>query len=209
MNQDKLKTAERKFLTKYPLGFQSPEMLEIVKKHKMEKYIEFAKTSFAKENLKQPKQVTQAMVKMITQSSMVSVFEKPKFRDFVASLSAAENERLGAALMEFLHGDEKSGFENQIQILTKGQLAKWSIITVCPSYFEPNKEVFIKPTTAKGVIEHFEITKIKYNPKPTYEFYKEYRAIINSMKKKVNKSLSPSNAAFGGFLMMSLGLYNK
>lgn len=39
MNIDKLKTAEQIFLSRHPDGFQEPEMLEIAKKHKIEKMI--------------------------------------------------------------------------------------------------------------------------------------------------------------------------
>ena len=63
----------------------------------------------------------------------------------------------------------------------------------------------MKPTTTKGIISHFEIEGLEYNPTPTYAFYKKYRSLINKMKKEVDVSLSPSNAAFCGFLMMVTG----
>lgn len=65
-------------------------------------------------------------------------------------------------------------------------------------------EVFVKPTTAKCVIEFFELTSLQYKPTPTWAFYEEYRDIITEMKSKVDSCLAPSNAAFSGFLMMSL-----
>lgn len=36
------------------------------------------------------------------------------------------------------------------------------------------------------------------------KFYEGYRDLILDMKSKVDPSLAPSNAAFSGFLMMSL-----
>jgi hypothetical protein len=50
------------------------------------------------------------------------------------------------------------------------------------------------------------IENIVYKPKPTYDFYRKYRDIINNMKKEVSEQLSPDNAAFSGFLMMSMDL---
>jgi hypothetical protein len=65
-------------------------------------------------------------------------------------------------------------------------------------------EVLVKPTTAKGVIEYFELEGLKYSSHPTFEFYRAYREQINQIKKEVDASLQFDNAAFCGFLMMSL-----
>jgi len=90
-----------------------------------------------------------------------------------------------------------------LDILNMGKPGKWTLMTICPVYFKPQIEVFVKPTTAKGVIRYFEIENLTYNAKPTYDFYKRYRDIINSMKVSVDSSLFPDNGAFTGFLMMS------
>jgi hypothetical protein len=76
-------------------------------------------------------------------------------------------------------------------------------------YFNPQKEVFIKPTVTKEIISFFEIKDLVYKPTPTWEFYKKYRDIIYSMKSTVNESISSNNAAFTGFIMMSLNSLNK
>jgi len=89
-------------------------------------------------------------------------------------------------------------------LLSEYRLAKWPLITVCPIYYRPSVEVFIKPTTVKGVIGYFELEGLKYSPNPTYGFYKAYREQINLMKKELDISLQFDNAAFCGFLMMSL-----
>ena len=65
MNIKKLKTAERKFLKKYPGGFNHPEMLEIAKKHNMNKHIDFAKTSFAKNQFSNKDAIIENMIKMV------------------------------------------------------------------------------------------------------------------------------------------------
>jgi hypothetical protein len=135
---------------------------------------------------------------------LISIFEKPQFRDFVKAMSEIEKETLSTGLKEFLHGDQKSGFELMTGLLNEYKLAKWPLITVCPMYYRPGIEVFIKPTTAKGIIEHFELEGLKYNSKPTYEFYRAYREQIIRMKKEVDASLGNDHAAFCGFLMISM-----
>ena len=103
-----------------------------------------------------------------------------------------------------LHGKQQMGFEMVLSILQSRRLAKWSLLTILPAYFHPHDEVFVKPTTAKGVIEYFELAELKYRPQPSWSFYKAYRRQIIDLKARVSSSLGPNNTAFTGFLMMSL-----
>lgn len=201
MNLDKLREAQSMFMDMYPDGFSSPEMLKIAKKHKMENYVAFAQEVFAKDKFNDPDSIVSDMIRMVSKSSMVSLFEKPKFRDSVKAFNDVETQMLSNSLFEMLHGNQESGFDSMIEILGQVKLAKWTLVTVFGAYYAPTKEVFIKPTTTKNVIAHFELDDIQYKPKPTYAFYKKYRDYINKMKTKVAPSLSPSNAAFLGFLM--------
>jgi len=203
MDSKKLKEWEKAFLKLYPKGFQDPEMVELGKKHKMSKLIEFAQESFKKSKFSDPEDIMNSYVKMVTRSSMVSLFEKPKFRDFVKSLNFEQKKKISSALKSILHGSEKKGFEILVDELRAFKLAKWTLVTVVQAYYRPDFDVFIKPTTAKGVIKNLEVSELVYKPAPSYEFYLGYREEIAKMKKKVRKSLSPSNAAFCGFLMMS------
>jgi len=204
MNIKKLKEAEKRFLEIYPEGFNHPEMKKIGLKHKPEKMTALAQESFALEKFQNPLEIASSMVKIVTKSSMISIFEKPKFRDFIQTLGEKEKRYLAQGLQDFLYGNQEQGFNKMLDILSLGQLAKWSIITICPLYFKPKDEVFIKPTTAKGIIEYFEIKELQYKPTPTYQFYKDYRALINQMKQEVDLKLSPGNAEFCGFLMMAM-----
>ena len=204
MNVNKLKEAEKRFFARYPEGFSSPEMLEIVKKHKVEKMIKMAQDSFALDQFNHSAQISDSMVKIVSQSSLVSIFEKPKFRDAVHSMSDSEKEHLSHGLKEFLHGDQSVGFGWMTGLLQEYKIAKWPLLTVYPIYFRPSTEVFVKPTTAKGIIEHFELTGLKYNARPTFEFYQAYREQIMLMKQCVNELLRVDNAAFCGFLMMAI-----
>ena len=204
MNLKKLKQAEALFLARYPKGFTDPKMAVIGKKHNMNRMIEQVQESFAKPEFKDSRAIVEDMARYVGRSSMVSMFEKPKYRDFVRSLNSVEQEALASGLKNQLHGDQQLGFEMVLSVLQSRKLAKWSLISILPVYFHPLDEVFVKPTTAKGVISHFELEGLEYKPQPSWEFYENYRRHILSMKKKVKNSLSPNNAAFTGFLMMSL-----
>ena len=204
MNIDILHKAENNFISRYPGGFNNPEMIAIGKKHKMAQMEKLAKESFAEKNFTDPMTIVEDAIKLVSRSSMVSVFEKPRFRDYVKSLNREEKAAFAHAIHELLHGSQKDGFELLQGILTREKLAKWTLMTVIPAYYRPQKEIFIKPTTAKLIINKLGL-ELEYKPTPSWEFYKEYRTAINELKKNADKSLAPNNPAFCGFLMMSLG----
>lgn len=200
----KLKQLEAQFLTQYPKGFADPEMEKISKKHNVNKMTDMARDYFTPQACSNVHITAENMVKVVGRSSMVSMFEKPKFRDFVRNMDENEKYFLVNALSQMLHGKKQFGFEAMVDLLKTAKLAKWSLLTIIPAYYAPNKEVFVKPTTAKNILKHFEIADPIYKPAPTWDFYKKYRSLINNAKSKVDKSLSPSNAAFSGFLMMTV-----
>jgi hypothetical protein len=144
------------------------------------------------------------MVKVMSRSSIVSVFEKTRFRHFVSGLPAADRDMLTGGLNELIHGDEHIGFQILQDVLRSGRLAKWTLMTVCQTYYHPQRDVFIKPTTVKGVIQFFELENLQYKPTPSWDFYNGYRSAFLDLKSKVDKSLSPTNPAFSGFLWMSI-----
>ena len=204
MNTDKLKEAEARFLERYPGGLQHPDMLKIGKKHKMERMISLAQEQFSQDRFAYPGEILEQMVKAVSRSSMVSMFEKPRFRDFVAEITGPERRQLSDALSAQLYGKKEVGFQTLVSLLQTGKLAKWSLITIIPNYVFPDTEVFVKPTTAKGVIRHFELGNLEYKPLPTWDFYHRYQDQILQMKAQVDPALAPNNAAFCGFLMMTM-----
>jgi hypothetical protein len=204
MNLGKLKQAEEAFLQRYPAGFDNPEIIALrKKKHNVDKMIAFAQETFAKRNFKLPDQIVQNMIKVISRSSVISVFEKPRFRDFAEAFSSEDRKWLSDALEELLHGKEQPGFETVLEMLKSGKVANWSLMTICQTYFHPQRDVLVKPTTVKGIVEYFELNNLHYRPSPTWAFYDAYRSTIHEMKSKVDKSLSPSNVAFSWFLLLS------
>ncbi|MDB4260784.1 hypothetical protein OAD32_03940 [Porticoccaceae bacterium] len=205
LNSNKLKQAEAGFLSRYPGGFADPEMVKIGKRHPMAKMTAMVHDCFSARARKNIGQYAEDMAKVVGRSSMVSMFEKPKFRDFVKRLAPGEQSFLVQAMHDLLHTDnQQGGFEALVELLKTEKLAKWSLISIIPAYYAPTTEVFVKPTTAKNIIQHFDIEGLVYKPTPSWEFYTAYRDLINHAKTQVDSSLSPSNAAFSGFLMMAI-----
>jgi hypothetical protein len=209
MNTAKLKAAESAFLKTYPGGFDHPEFAAIAKKHQVDKRVAEAHEHFAKTRFQNQGELAEQMVKLVSRSSLVSLFEKPKFRDTVRRMGTVERDALVAGLKSLLHGSRRKGFETLVATLAPHKLAKWSLVSILPYYYRPQDEVFVKPTTAKGVVEYFELEGLSYKATPTWEFYEGYRAAVHDMKSQVDPCLSPNNAAFLGFIMMSTGVWPK
>ena len=203
MNLNKLRDAEAVFFLRYPEGFDGEDMAHIRKRHNVDKLIDFAKTALAKKKFAKQGDVLDDIVKIVSRSSMVSMFEKPKFRDYVNGLGRSDREFLAASYQRLLHGAPKRGFTDIVDVLGEAKLAKWSLLTVCLFYYRPQKDLFVKPTTTKNVIRQFELDDLVYKPRPSWEFYSAYREAITEMKAQLHPSLSPNNAAFTGFLMMT------
>ncbi len=204
MNKARLKQAERWFLSRYPGGFADPELVAIGKKHRLDKMQDFVVEHFAKKRFRNTDELLENWVKLVGRASLVSVFEKPKFRDLIKSLTPKEKNRMTAGLKAQLHGDAQKGFEQILGVLLAYKFAKWSIISLAPVYANPQIEVFVKPTTAKGIITQFELENLYYRPQPSWDFYEEFRKQIQVMRESVHPSLAPNSPAFTGFLMMAL-----
>ena len=206
MNLIKLKQAQEAFYSIHPQGFDGPEMIQMGRRHNMDKIVPFAQDVFSKEKIKDVEETAENMVRLVSRSSMVSLFEKPKFRDAVRGMDMMEKTQLVHSLDMLLHGDEEKGFNLMLEVLTRHQIAKWTLISVFRCYFYPETDLLYKPTTVKKVINVFEISGLVYKPRPSYEFFVKYRDTINEMKMHVDKNLRPNNAAFSGFLMMAMDL---
>ena len=204
MNLDKLKEAEGRFLMRYPRGFDDPALIPVKKKHNVDKLITYTQENLTQLNCHQPDFVADTLVDIVSRSSMVSRFEKPPFRDFIHSLDSHEKATLAFAIEQRLFGRKQKGFELMCGLLLPYKLAKWSVVSAVPFYFSPRREAFVKPTTAKNIIAYLEVKELRYHATPSWAFYTGYRKLIAQLKKEVHRSLSPSTAAFTGFLMMSM-----
>lgn len=201
---EKLKDFEAEFLEYYPKGFEDANFFPTMKKFNPSKLEEFTKENLKKENFSNPNLVVQSFFQIIQKSVLISLFDKLKFRDMLATLNSYEKDMLSIEIFELLHGNQKAGFEGLVEFLENYKLAKWTIISVVLYYNNRQKEYFIKPTTTKDVLKYFEIKELVYKPKPTFEFYNSYKKVLDEMKSNVDKSLSPDNAAFTGFLRICL-----
>jgi len=202
MNRELLKAAEAKFMSQYPGGFENEELKAIAKKHRLDKMTDLVHEVFGEEKFLFPEQIVEDMIKVVSRASMVSMFEKPKFRDYVRSLDGDQKAILAESLFDRLYEDKEKGFNGMMDVLLPGKLAKWSLMTIIPVYFDPQNEVFVKPTTTKNVIRVFELDDVVYKPRPSYDFYQAYQGHIIAMKSQVNDFCGPNNPAFTGFLMM-------
>ena len=203
MNLEKRYESQANFLLRYPKGFADPAMAPIKKKHNVDTLIQFTQENLTKVNCLKPDFVAQTLLKIVSRSSMVSRFEKPQFRDFLNALNSIEKESLAFAIEQRLYGRKQQGFEHLCGMLAQHKLAKWAVVSAVPFYFAPRSEVFVKPTTAKGIISLLEVEDLHYQSAPTWKFYCGYKKLLSTLKKKTHPSLSPNNAAFTGFLMMS------
>ncbi|WP_320033816.1 hypothetical protein [Halarcobacter sp.] len=203
-NIEKLKDLEAEFLESYPKGFEDEEILKIIKRFKSEKFEEEVRVLFDKSNFTNPDLVCTNFLKIVSKSPLISLFEKPKLRDAINQMGMYEKDMLSISIYDFLYGSKKNAIETMVEILSKYRLAKWTIITLIPYYFNRKKEYFIKPTTTKNILNYFETENLIYKPTPTFEFYKGYKKFLDSLKKEANKTLTKDNAGFTGFFKMSL-----
>lgn len=203
MNILRLREAEAGFLQRYPGGFSDPGMDSVRRKHNVDKLVEFARANLRRADFSRPQHIADTMLKIISRSSMVSRFEKPRFRDFIGGLNSHEKQALADSLEQRLYGRKRAGFEALLGQLDHYGVAKWPLMTAVPFYAAPTREVFVKPTTAKGIIAFLEVEGLLYKPAPDWEFYRGYQALLRAVRKQVVPTLAPNYAALSGFLMSS------
>lgn len=208
MNIQRLKEEEERFFQAYPGGFQDPKMAAILKKHRIERLVKIAQEGLVEETFADPKTALGMIEKIITASSLVSVFEKTAFRNHVREITEDEKTWLVLGFKELLHGDQGAGFRMIVQHLTPYKMAKWPIITAPLYYYNPWEELIIKPTSVKNVINYFQIEDVHYQSKPEYDFYVKYRETFKRLKAQVRPELQIENGAFSGFLMFAMRLYS-
>ncbi|HSN65824.1 MAG TPA: hypothetical protein VLS94_04250 [Fusibacter sp.] len=204
MNIEKLKQLETEFLRRYPLGFDDPELMAVAKKHKVEEMKNYVHDHFSKDNFNDPSAISRAFTKLIEKSSLVSTFEKVKYKNAAKLFNQDDIEMLSSALWDILYGDQRNGFNQLVLLLATFDLAKWPILTVLGLYYNGDFEVLVKPTTVKSVLNYLEVMDIKYTSKPNYDFYLQYRTLINDLKARTGKSIATDNGAYCGFLMITI-----
>ena len=204
MNLEKLKDLESEFLHRYPSGFKDENFFPQIQKFKPEKLELFAKDVLKKENFSNPNLAVEGFFKTVQKSVMVSLFDKLKLKDAIASLNAYEKDMLSIEIYELLYGNKKEGFEGLVEFLAQYNLAKWTIISVTPYCINRHKNYFIKPTTTKMIIKYFELKDCNYKPKPSFEFYENYTKALDEMKSNLDESLTFDNVAYTSFFKVAI-----
>lgn len=159
MNLKKLTDAEASFLTFYPKGFEDETLLPIIKRHNTEGIGKSVQELFSPEKFSRTEEIGESFAKIVSKSSLISLFEKPKVRDMVKAMSMEQQDMLAIGLYELLHANQEKGFRILVDVLSIYKLAKWSIVTLIPYYYARDKEFFIKPTTTKDRVIPYEGTK--------------------------------------------------
>jgi len=204
MNLKKLKDLESEFLYSYPDGFKDDDFFPKIKKFNPEKLEEFAKNALKKENFSNPNLFVEGFFKTVQKAVMVSLFDKLKLKDAIASLNSYEKDMLSIEIYELLYGNKKEGFEGLVEFLAQYNLAKWTIVSVVPYCINRHSEYFIKPTNTKMIIKYFELQDLEYKPKPSFEFYEKYTKALGEMKRNLDDSLTFDNVAFTTFLKIAI-----
>lgn len=205
MNIRKLKEAEAAFLARFPGGFDDPGLERIRKSHNVDRLADFTRANVTEAALSRPQGFADILLKIVSRSSMVSRFEKPPFREFLDALSSKDKRDLAEAFQKRLFGrKQREGFEAIIDLLDRYKLARWSLVSAVPFYFAPSKEAFVKPSTARRIVTFLDMEALHYNPRPDWAFYVGYRKLVLDIKKNVDPSLTPNNAATTGFLMATM-----
>jgi hypothetical protein len=205
MDTEKLKAAEAAFLSIYPMGYDTPGLAERVKRHDMTRMIAFAKEAFSPEALDDAEKAAESFAKLVSRSSMVSLYEKPRLRDAIRGMTYDEREELAGFIRELLHGNEAMGMNGLAGMLAMRQAAKWPVVTALRCYYYPETDLIIKPTTVKNIIKIFSLTGLVYTTVPNFAFYERYRAALLEMRTVTHGSYGMALAGFSGFLMMSMG----
>ncbi|QMS84499.1 hypothetical protein [Candidatus Xianfuyuplasma coldseepsis] len=203
MNMKHMRILEQRFLSLYPKGFDSPEMKEAGKKHKVDKMEQMAKEVLSKESLNQVGAIN-GIVKLITRSSLVSLFEKTRFRNLINEADDLFKQDIVDAVYTMIHENQAQGFDRLVSLLAPYKMAKWPILSVLLFYLDGEYEVLVKPTTVKKVLSYLECTDITYSPKASFAFYQKYRDMINIVKAQCDPRLSRNNGAFQAVFMLLL-----
>lgn len=204
MRQDLLTSMEHQFFDLHPMGLAGEEFDDIRKKHNTGRLHEFTKEAFTKDKFGFTEPIIADMIRLVQRATMVSLFEKPKFRDYVNALPSDKKDYLVFGFYELLYGDQEKGFNQILDILIEGKMARWSLISAFLYYTNPEEEVFCKPTTVKNILRTLEIEHMVYKPRPSYDFYVKFRKLIMDIKKNGDPRLGKDNAAVTGFLMLMM-----
>lgn len=208
MNLEKLKDCEERFFEYYKDGFEDEKLAKTVKLFNTIKFQTLAKNSFALENFSNFEYISQSFFEILLKSPLISFYERDLIKDALKNFTNYEKDMLSIYLKDLLYEDLeeniKDSFDELVELIASKNLAKWHILTLIPYYFAPDKNYFLKPSTTRNIVKYFELENIKYKPRPSFEFYKDYTKNLQKMKNIVNPILRDDNGRFTGFLRLAM-----
>lgn len=171
---------ESRFYEQYPAGTSDETWIELGKKHNKARLYEPFRTYLAENNLKLSiesgmlHQLAIDIVKLVKQSTTISVFEKIAFQNFMSY--EAIHPRFFLALYDFLYNFDEESFREFVDVLSVFKMeknafpAKWPLISFFKAYQSPTAFSFVKPTTTKKVAALLD-WEIDYQSQPNYHTY--------------------------------------
>jgi len=102
--KEKLQVLQNTFFSIYPDGFNSPEFQHLEKKHKLTKTNKKIHEIFNSNIINNDIEFLDAITKILSSSSIISVFEKIKFRNFMKEIHTEQKNNMSQAIKELLMG---------------------------------------------------------------------------------------------------------
>ncbi len=178
---------DRVFLDMFPDGLEDTAWNELGKKHNPNKIFKMFENELSKDNLKhlidikKYGEVLDISLAAIKKSSVVSVFEKVAFQNFVKYVDRKE---FAEKFYNFLYNYNDKSFEEFVTVLISckkyknANPAKWPVISFFKAYQNPEEFVIVKPNTVKAVAKFLDFD-IEYKPLPNTNTYKN---VLNMVK---------------------------
>ncbi len=192
-------TIDLLFLSKFPDGLNDEMWIELGKKHKPNKIIETINNELSEDNLKEMlenedyKTICTLVLKLVKKATVVSVFEKVAFQNFINDETT--NKDFALAFFDLLYNYNEKSFNEMVSVLAmykqdkNKNACKWPVITFFISYKDPNKFVILKPNTVKQTAKILEFN-IEYSSTPNF---KTYTNVINMVENYRENSMICKN----------------
>ena len=170
--------SKRRFLAKFPLGFQDAAYREAERNHKVEASERWAR-EMGREQLEpllaagEFAEVAQRALEIEAGANLLDVFAKAALRN----AAKAEPEAFARGLVELVAGeaempDRFEGFAAMLDSLPqpKTQTFKWPIQTIFPFLADPRENLFLKPKVTQMAADRFGFD-LQYRPQPAWDVY--------------------------------------
>ena len=170
--------AKRRFLTKFPLGFQDPAYRAAERDVKVEASERWAR-EMGREQLEpllgagEFAEIAQRAMQIEARANLLDVFAKAALRN----AAKAEPEAFARGLFELVCGegempDRFEGFGAMLDSLPqpKTQTFKWPIQTIFPFLADPREHLFLKPKVTQLAADRLGFD-LQYRPQPAWDVY--------------------------------------